>query len=64
MAGNDSQSLCTQCALKHGGAADCQRQDVLTQTNDGALFSLCVKFSCHTSGEIEGVYERGLTKHC
>ena len=50
-------SLSTLCALKRGGAADCQHQDGLTQTNDIAFFSPCVKFRRHTSGEMQAFYE-------
>lgn len=44
-------------ALKHGKATDSQGGDVLTQKNDGALFSPCLEFHCHTKGEIEAVYK-------
>ena len=57
MAENGSQSLSTHCALKRGGAADCQHGDGLTQMNYIALFSPCVKFCPHTGGEILACYE-------
>ncbi len=44
-------------APKHGEATDSQGGDVLTQKDDGTLFSPCLEFHCHTKGEIEAVYK-------